>query len=54
MHAPAGFALHPDDYQAIGEAIASLGLPTVVIQEGGYVVALLGRCAQALATGLMG
>jgi acetoin utilization deacetylase AcuC-like enzyme len=48
-----GFALRPDDFQIVGEAIASLGLPTVVVQEGGYVVDLLGRCAQALVVGLI-
>jgi acetoin utilization deacetylase AcuC-like enzyme len=49
-----GFSLRPEDFQPIGEEIAALGLPTVVVQEGGYVVDLLGRCAQALASGLMG
>jgi acetoin utilization deacetylase AcuC-like enzyme len=49
-----GLALQPEDFQPIGAAIASLELPTVVVQEGGYVVELLGRCAQALVTGLMG
>jgi acetoin utilization deacetylase AcuC-like enzyme len=47
-----GFALQPEDFRPIGEAIASLGLPTVVVQEGGYVVDLLGRCAEALVSGL--
>jgi acetoin utilization deacetylase AcuC-like enzyme len=49
-----GFALQPEDFQPIGEAIAALGLPTVMVQEGGYVVDLLGRCAEALVAGLMG
>jgi acetoin utilization deacetylase AcuC-like enzyme len=49
-----GFSLQPEDFQPIGEAITSLGLPTVVVQEGGYVVDLLGQCAQALVTGLRG
>jgi acetoin utilization deacetylase AcuC-like enzyme len=47
-----GFALQPDDLLPIGQAIASLGLPVLVVQEGGYVVELLGLCAQALVTGL--
>jgi acetoin utilization deacetylase AcuC-like enzyme len=47
-----GFALQPDDYEAIGRAIAGLGLPTVVVQEGGYVVEVLGKCARSLVTGL--
>jgi acetoin utilization deacetylase AcuC-like enzyme len=49
-----GFALQPEDFQPIGKAIASLGLPMVVVQEGGYVVDLLGRCAKAWVAGLMG
>jgi acetoin utilization deacetylase AcuC-like enzyme len=47
-----GFALQPDDFLLIGQLIAKLRLPTVVIQEGGYVVDLLGPCAQALVDGL--
>jgi acetoin utilization deacetylase AcuC-like enzyme len=49
-----GFALQPEDFQPVGEAIASLGLPAVVVQEGGYIVELLGRCAEALVAGLRG
>lgn len=49
-----GLSLHPEDLQPIGQAIASLGLPTVVVQEGGSVVDLLGGCAQALMAGLLG
>ena len=49
-----GFALQPEDYQPIGEAIASLGLPTVVVQEGGCIADLLGLCAEAFVTGLTG
>jgi acetoin utilization deacetylase AcuC-like enzyme len=48
-----GFALQPEDFEPIGKAIASLGLPTTVVQEGGYVVDRLGPCAQALVAGLM-
>jgi acetoin utilization deacetylase AcuC-like enzyme len=47
-----GFALQPEDFEPAGRAIASLGLPTVVVQEGGYVVDLLGPSARALVTGL--
>jgi acetoin utilization deacetylase AcuC-like enzyme len=47
-----GFALQPADFEPIGAAIGSLGLPTVVVQEGGYIVDSLGRCAQALVAGL--
>ena len=49
-----GFALQPEDFESIGQTIASLELPTVVVQEGGYMVDRLGRCAQAFVAGLMG
>jgi acetoin utilization deacetylase AcuC-like enzyme len=47
-----GFALQPEDFEPIGQAIASLDLPTVVVQEGGYLVERLGACALALVSGL--
>lgn len=49
-----GFALQPEDFEPIGQAITFLGLPTVVVQKGGYVVDLLGSSAQALVAGLRG
>jgi acetoin utilization deacetylase AcuC-like enzyme len=42
-----GFALQPEDFEPIGGAIASLGLPVVVVQEGGYVVDLLGKATES-------
>jgi acetoin utilization deacetylase AcuC-like enzyme len=36
------FRLVHDDYVRMGEAIGRLGLPTVVLMEGGYAVAELG------------
>jgi acetoin utilization deacetylase AcuC-like enzyme len=36
------FRLRTDDYPRLGERIASLGLPTVFILEGGYAVAEIG------------
>ena len=38
-------ALQTDDYARIGTAIASLGMPVVAIQEGGYAVEALGANA---------
>jgi len=40
-------ALQTDDYARIGSAIASLGMPVVAIQEGGYAVEALGANAVA-------
>ena len=38
-----GLALSPDAFPRIGAAIASLGLPTVSVQEGGYDLDRVGR-----------
>lgn len=40
-------ALQTDDYARIGSAIASLGMPVVALQEGGYAVEALGANAVA-------
>jgi acetoin utilization deacetylase AcuC-like enzyme len=40
-------ALQTDDYARIGAAIAGLGMPAVVVQEGGYAVDALGANAAA-------
>jgi acetoin utilization deacetylase AcuC-like enzyme len=37
------FCLETHDYQAIGERLFSLGIPTVVLQEGGYEETSLGK-----------
>ena len=47
-------ALRTPDYGEIGKLIASLGMPAVVLQEGGYAVDALGANALALLTGLRG
>jgi acetoin utilization deacetylase AcuC-like enzyme len=41
------FGLTTDGLARIGEAIAELGLPTVVLQEGGYLIERLGENAVA-------
>ncbi|NJO84901.1 MAG: histone deacetylase family protein, partial [Blastochloris sp.] len=38
-----GFALTAEAYPLIGRRIAKLGLPTLIVQEGGYAVAALGE-----------
>lgn len=40
-------ALRTDDYAHIGSAVASLGMPVVALQEGGYAVDALGANAVA-------
>ena len=47
-------ALQTSDYQEIGHMVGGLGLPMVVLQEGGYAVDALGANALALLTGLRG
>ncbi len=46
------WSLRPDDVEANGAAIGSLGLPTLVVQEGGYGTRVLGRNARSFFTGL--
>jgi acetoin utilization deacetylase AcuC-like enzyme len=47
-------ALRTDDYRGVGAAIASLGMRSVVIQEGGYAIEAIGANAVAFAEGLTG
>ncbi|HMT19331.1 MAG TPA: histone deacetylase family protein [Candidatus Saccharibacteria bacterium] len=44
----AGFGLNIADYSAIASAIKNLGLPTLLIQEGGYCIDSLGELADAV------
>lgn len=46
------FALTADAYPLIGQRIAALGLPILVVQEGGYAVEALGANAIGLLRGL--
>lgn len=48
------FALTTDDMARMGNAIATLGLPTVTVMEGGYNVAALGDNVAAFLAGLEG
>ncbi|MCA9547430.1 MAG: histone deacetylase family protein, partial [Myxococcales bacterium] len=47
-----GWALETADFAAAGERLGRLGLPTVVVQEGGYYTPHLGRNLTALLHGL--
>ncbi|HET7585545.1 MAG TPA: histone deacetylase family protein [Gemmatimonadaceae bacterium] len=42
----------PDGFMRIGAALAGLGLPTLVVQEGGYDTRVIGRNARAFLNGL--
>lgn len=62
---PLGFDSHKDDpigvlkvttggYEAVGARIRALKLPTVIVQEGGYQIAVLGDCLARFLTGFHG
>tara|TARA_B100001765_G_scaffold183360_1_gene127402 strand:- start:161 stop:703 length:543 start_codon:yes stop_codon:yes gene_type:complete len=46
------FKLLREDYAEMGERIAALGLPTLVVMEGGYAVDALGANVSAFIAGL--
>jgi acetoin utilization deacetylase AcuC-like enzyme len=47
----AGLAVTTDGFRRIGEAIARMGLPTVLVQEGGYLSDILGANLTAVLAG---
>ncbi len=47
-----GFGLVSRDFRRIGQRLQSLGLPTLLVQEGGYHLGMLGSCARKLLIGL--
>ncbi len=49
-----GFLLHADDFGRIGERVRALGLPVLVVLEGGYEPANLAAGSLALVEGLAG
>jgi acetoin utilization deacetylase AcuC-like enzyme/GNAT superfamily N-acetyltransferase len=46
------WTITPDGLERIGGALASLGLPTLAVQEGGYDTRVLGRNARQFLSGL--
>ena len=48
------FKLSSDDFRRLGSRVASLGLPTVFVLEGGYAVEALGRNAVNVLDGFEG
>ena len=47
------FKLKTEDYVSIGQQFRSLGLPTLICQEGGYNVEVLGECVKNFLLGMM-
>jgi acetoin utilization deacetylase AcuC-like enzyme len=47
-----GFLLEVDSYGRMGQKIAALNLPTIIVQEGGYLLTQLGDCVVALLQGM--
>ena len=43
--------LETPDFGRIGRQVASLGLPTLVVQEGGYAIEVIGDCLGAFLDG---
>jgi acetoin utilization deacetylase AcuC-like enzyme len=50
----AGLAVTTDGFRRIGAALARLGLPTVLVQEGGYLSEILGTNLTAVLAGFEG
>ncbi len=48
-----GFNLRTEDYTAIGKQFQSLGLPTLICQEGGYNIDVLGESVRHFLLGFM-
>ena len=50
----ANLQVSPDGFQAAGRLIAQAGLPTVRVQEGGYLIERLGGNLHAFLDGFLG
>lgn len=50
----AGLALETEDFQALGQRLAAIELPTVIVQEGGYPTEHLGNNLAAFIRGYTG
>ena len=42
--------LESDDFAGVGARVRALGLPTLVVQEGGYAIDAIGDCLTAFLT----
>jgi acetoin utilization deacetylase AcuC-like enzyme len=47
------FSLCTEEYKIIGEQFRALGIPTLICQEGGYNVDVLGECVKNFLLGIM-
>jgi acetoin utilization deacetylase AcuC-like enzyme len=47
------FGLKTHDYTQIGQQFKALGLPTLICQEGGYNLEVLGECVKNFLGGFM-
>jgi acetoin utilization deacetylase AcuC-like enzyme len=45
------FAIRTEDYAVLGGRVASLGVPTLIVMEGGYAVDALGRNVASFLSG---
>ena len=43
--------LEAKDFATIGAQVQALGLPTLVVQEGGYAIEVIGDCLSAFLEG---
>ncbi|MDX1582682.1 MAG: histone deacetylase family protein [Thermoanaerobaculia bacterium] len=48
-----GFKLDLEDYEKVAQRLASLGVPTLICQEGGYNVDALANCVHAFLDGFL-
>lgn len=48
-----GFKLRTEDYVEIGKQLKAFGVPTLICQEGGYNVEVLGKCVLNFLSGFM-
>jgi acetoin utilization deacetylase AcuC-like enzyme len=44
--------LEAEDFGHIGAQVRALGLPTLIVQEGGYAIDVIGDCLEAFLEGL--
>jgi acetoin utilization deacetylase AcuC-like enzyme len=49
-----GFVLQPGDFSRVAAAIAGLNIPTLLLQEGGYLENTLAACITSFMNGFFG
>ena len=48
-----GFRLETNDFTQVGQALAALQLPTLIVQEGGYILESIGANVLAFLQGVV-